>query len=269
MSTLSQLEFDSIQILKKLHDPNKDYLLGFSGGKDSVVLYHLAKLSNLPIQYYHSNTTIDVPGHLNFIRTNYPDVHIINPALSFYDLIVKKGLPTRFRRFCCTHLKEYVGHNSKVIEGVRIDEGVMRKKRLSNLVIPESQDYRIKSKIHVYPILNWSSKDIFEYIKINNLTYPADHYKLFKRLGCVGCPLACMKIRIKEYKLYPKYAQAVILSIRKNINLNNNISKVFDNEYEAFYWWLSNISIIDFKSSLFKHNDYKNYLSEFFNFEFL
>ena len=265
---MNKLVNQSIRIIKMLYDEQKDYILAFSGGKDSIVIYDLAKKTGLPIQYIHSNTTIDPPGHLRFIRNNYPDVEIINPKLSFFQLIEKKGLPTRFRRFCCQELKEYVGKNSKVIEGLRLDEGKKREKRLRDLKEPESCDKRIKGKIHVYPILNWTNEDIWYYIKENNLAYPEEHYKKYNRLGCVGCPLASKKIRIAEYKQYPKYVNSIIKSIKINIENKKNISKEFSNAYEAFYWWLSEKSIKNFKSEMFKITDYKQYLSDFFSFDF-
>ena len=258
----------SINIINSLYDERKDYILAFSGGKDSIVIYDLAKKTDLPIKFIHSNTTIDPPGHLNFIRKNYTDVQIINPKLSFYQLIEKKGLPTKHRRFCCSELKENVGKNSKVIEGLRYDEGAKRGKRLKALKEPEVCDYRIKGKIHVYPILEWTEKNVWDYIKKENLSYPVDHYSKYKRLGCVGCPLANKSIRIQQYRQYPKYAQAIIKAIKTNIENGKNISFLFNDEYRAFYWWLSEKSVLNFKSEMFQISDYKQYLSDFFKYDF-
>jgi len=235
----------AIKTIEILHDPNKEYILAFSGGKDSIVIYDLAKKSKVSniINYIHSNTTIDPPGHLKFIRNNYPDVKIIHPKYSFYKLIEKKGLPTRLTRFCCQYLKEYVGKNAKVIEGIRLEESITRRTRLSNIKEPEVCDTRIKGKIHVYPILNWTEKDIWDYIHLNNLTYPIEHYRYNKRMGCVGCPLTTQNNRIKDYQLYPKYVKAILQAIRKNIENEGPLSKRFNDEYDAFNWWISGDSI--------------------------
>ncbi len=231
----------AIKTIEILHDPSKEYILAFSGGKDSIVIYDLAKRSKVSniINYIHSNTTIDPPGHLKFIRHSYPDVKITQPKHSFYELIEKKGLPTRRTRFCCQYLKEYVGKNAKIIEGIRFDESTSRQVRLSNLKEPEVCDTRVKGKIHVYPILNWTEENVWDYIHENNLPYPVAHYRCNKRMGCVGCPCAAQDRRINDYRLYPKYAKAVLRAIRKNIENGGPLSKRFKDEYDAFNWWIS------------------------------
>ena len=254
----------SLQIMKSLYDPQKENIIAFSGGKDSIVIWHLAQHSGLDFNYNHSNTTIDPPGHLRFIRDNYPNVQIINPRYSFYKVVEQYGLPTRHRRFCCQHLKEYIGKGARVFEGLRIDEGVKRGLRLSKLKEPEQCDTRIKGKIHVYPILNWTEKNVWEYIHTNGLPYPKLYDEGFTRMGCVGCPLANQSQRINEYKLYPRYVYAVIKAIDKNIKAGKCLSKFFNDPYEAFYWWISEKSIKQHKElSLFKI-DYEQVIKDTF-----
>lgn len=269
---------NSLKIMKGLYDTRKENIIAFSGGKDSIVLWHLAQLSGLEFSYVYTNTTIDPPGHLRFIRENYPNVQIINPRYSFYKVVEKYGLPTRVNRFCCQHLKEYVGKGAKVFEGLRIDESkdeeeriskrgkkknlTKRGRRLDALKEPEQCDTRIKGKIHVYPIINWTTKNVWEYIKLNNLPYPQWYDMGFHRLGCIGCPLNSK--RIKEYKLFPRYVYAVIKAIDKNIKSGKSISKDFNDPYEAFYWWLSEKSIKSHKElSLFRIN-YEQIIKETF-----
>jgi phosphoadenosine phosphosulfate reductase len=260
---LIKKEKQSLQIIKGLYDEKKENILAFSGGKDSVAIYHLAKLSGLKFRFVYTNTTIDPPGHINFIRKNYPDVEIIQPKLSFYQVVAKYGLPTRQHRFCCQHLKEYVGKDAKVFEGLRIDEGVKRGKRLKELKEPESCDTRLKGKIHVYPIMYWTTKDVWDYIKENNLPYSEWYDKGFDRLGCIGCPLVS-KARIREYKMFPRYVYAVIKAIDKNIKAEKGISKFFQDPYEAFYWWISEMSIKNFQRKGFFETNYEEVVKKMF-----
>ena len=41
----------SIEFIRK-HEPDDGYFLGFSGGKDSIVLYHLAEHSEVKFKAY-------------------------------------------------------------------------------------------------------------------------------------------------------------------------------------------------------------------------
>ncbi|MFA5715024.1 MAG: hypothetical protein WC998_04760, partial [Candidatus Paceibacterota bacterium] len=111
------LESKSLKVIENLYDPRRENIGAFSGGKDSIVLKHLMQRTGIFFVYKYCNTTIDPPGHISFIKTNYHDVEIIQPRYSFWELIEKYGLPTRQNRFCCQHLKEYVGKGAKVFEG--------------------------------------------------------------------------------------------------------------------------------------------------------
>ena len=45
--------------------------LGFSGGKDSVVILDLAERSGIKYNASYANTTVDPPGTISFIKKNY------------------------------------------------------------------------------------------------------------------------------------------------------------------------------------------------------
>jgi len=237
----------SLKLMESLYDHKVENIIAFSGGKDSIVLYDLAKRTGLLFSYVYSNTTIDPPGHIGFIRKYYPDVQIQQPKISFYEMIEKYGLPTDRRRFCCQHLKEYVGKGCRVFEGLRIEEGRKRGARLKKLVEPEKCDTRVKGKIHAYPIMQWSEKEIWNYIRERNLPYSPLYDQGFSRLGCVGCPMAMTNLRINEYKRFPRYAYATIRAIEKNIKAGRSLSKFFQDPYEAFHWWLTRQSLSEHK----------------------
>src|SRR4030042_6018250 len=236
----------SLKFFRSLHKPDKQNILCFSGGKDSIVLYDLAIKSNLNFEYVYANPTIDPPGHISFIRHNFPVVSISHPKHSFFTLIKKIGLPTRHTRFCCQYLKEYVGKGANCFEGIRKDESVNRFKRTKNLYEPSVCDIKVKGKIHNYPILNWSSHDIWAYINHFKLVYPVQYDHGFTRLGCIGCPCTTKKQRLFEFRKYPKIAFAIICDIKKNIDNKGSISKYFSDPYAAFAWWMSYLSVDSF-----------------------
>ena len=117
------------QAIDFLRSMERDDLLslGFSGGKDSVVILDLAERAGIKYNAIYANTTVDPPGTISFIKKNYPQVQIMHPKKSFFKLIEEKGFPSRLRRFCCERLKERYGIGKRSIEGMRAAESRNRK----------------------------------------------------------------------------------------------------------------------------------------------
>lgn len=125
----------SINLLRKaesmaLEYSDKGFFLAFSGGKDSQALYHVAQLAGVKFEPHYSLTTLDPPELVRFIKSQYPDVIIDRPELTFLQLCLKKKiLPTQTARFCCAELKETKGAGRVVLTGIRKQESVRRSKR--------------------------------------------------------------------------------------------------------------------------------------------
>jgi len=50
------------------------YYLAFSGGKDSQVIYELARMAGVKFKAYYHITTVDPPELTKFIKDQYPNV---------------------------------------------------------------------------------------------------------------------------------------------------------------------------------------------------
>lgn len=202
------------------HEPNGGYRLAFSGGKDSIVCYHLAELAGVKFEAHYAMTTIDPPEVLRFIREQYPDVIWDKPMYkkertNFYELVSLKGLPNRQVRWCCSILKEASGKKGETtILGVRRAESLKRSKR--------DVFCMYDGRFQLNPIVDWTDTDVWDYIRLNELSYPSIYDEGQKRVGCVMCPLACRSRRARDYERYPKHVKALERAVDKYLETHPN-----------------------------------------------
>lgn len=84
-----------------------------AGGKDSVVLYVLAKMAHVKFQAHYHLTTVDPRSWCGLYGRHFQDVKVEYPELTMWDLIVKKQMPPlRTARYCCEVLKEGGGEGA-------------------------------------------------------------------------------------------------------------------------------------------------------------
>jgi len=220
------------------YEPKDGYYLAFSGGKDSIVIYHLAKKAGVRFDAHFSQTTLDPPEVQKFIKDYYPDVIWEKPKKSFFKMIVDHGmLPTRRIRYCCRELKEIGGKGRVVITGIRRRESTNRRNRK---LFDESTVTR--GKFFLNPIVEWTENDVWDYIKENKIPYCNLYNRGRKRLGCLFCPMQNKKGRLKDIKEYPKYYRAINKAIQKMIDNNKRKGITFRNGEtveDIWEWWLS------------------------------
>lgn len=256
----------SIDLIRKAEklslQMNKNgFHLAYSGGKDSIVLYHIAKLAEVKFHAEMQITTLDPPEVMRFIRNEYPDVKLNLPPLSFYELIKKKKmLPLRQARYCCAVLKEQSGVGSCVLIGIRKAESSRRAKRKEVELTSKSKkknqlikqdafdiDNEIthscingQDKVLISPIFNWSDKDIWDFIRLYQHKYPSLYDEGFNRIGCLFCPMANTKTKQIELIKYPKVANTIKKSIKYLIDNNAYFYKYNATPDEIFNWYISN-----------------------------
>lgn len=126
----------SIELCRKaakiapMYDDEGYLWLGFSGGKDSQAMYHIAQLAGVKFKAFFSPTSVDPPEVIRFIRKNYPEVEFTPLKKSIYsEFLKRKCLPSMKIRWCCAEFKEKGGANKVVLVGVRNSESVKRSKR--------------------------------------------------------------------------------------------------------------------------------------------
>jgi len=219
------------------------YWLAFSGGKDSIVIKKLAQLAGVKHHAVYNQTTIDPPELIHFIKKFHSDVEWERPKKNFFVEMQTHGLPNRIVRWCCELYKERGGENHWKIIGVRAAESARRRALWKPLTPNRSGN----GGMRVCPILYWEDIEVWNFIKKYNLPYCSLYDEGFKRIGCVGCPMAG-KNRIKEFKRWPRFEKAYRIAASKYIDTRKGKKKRngedyyvsrFKNGNDWFDWWMS------------------------------
>lgn len=260
MKTLQEKIADSIALIRKAErlalamQPDKGFHVGFSGGKDSQVVLELVKMAGVKYRAVYNVTTNDPADNVRFIKHHYPDVEFSIPEKSYFQLIAQNGVPMMFNRWCCALFKETAGVGYVVLTGVRKEESRKRaayeevvywsrtkdKRESIDLDKMEANEFRCvggKDKFMVYPILEWTERDVWDFIALRGL--PVNPcYKTHKRVGCVFCPFARPK-EIRAYcKTHPQLKAAFIHAIERYRERERDRQKLPSAE-DYFDWWLS------------------------------
>ena len=253
----------------------------YSGGKDSDVILELARMAGVEYRAIYKNTTIDPPGTIAHARAM--GVEVMQPAQSFREIMEKKGMPNRWRRFCCGILKEYKVLDYAVV-GVRRAESRARAERYKEpeacRVYNKAKDIKVRQYL---PILDWSASDVAHFltergVKCHHLYYDDDgRFHPERRLGCMCCPLQSRNKRVQSFKDNPRMARYYINAAKKYLEThpNNKITKMFNGN--AYDWFTSQIFCDgerEFRekfgaSEIFKDDaiDTKAFLEQQFNIE--
>ena len=69
----------------------------------------------------------------------------------------------------------------------------------------------------INPIIDWTDAEVWEFIREYNIPYCSLYDEGFKRLGCIGCPMASKQMREHEFERWPKYKNLYMISFQKMI----------------------------------------------------
>lgn len=163
----------AIRLIQSAGKNGKVVEVSYSGGKDSDVILELAKMSGINFRAIYKNTTIDPPGTIKHVREM--GVEILQPKKSFFKIIEQKGFPNRFRRFCCSELKEYKVLDD-AIQGIRRSESSKRAKNYKEPVI--CRLYGRGEHVNVYlPILEWTDDDVAQFLQERHIQCAPHYYR--------------------------------------------------------------------------------------------
>ena len=253
----------SVELLRKSEkmalrlDPENGFYLAFSGGKDSQCLYHVAKLAGVRFKAHMNLTSIDPPEVIRFVKTQYPDVELIKPRMSIYEMAKKKHiLPTMRLRWCCAEFKEKGGAGKATLIGIRKEESARRAKReeistvikrkITNETFDQWSEHKEqmvtcvggKDKILVSPIIYWTERDVWEFLNSNKIPHCELYDEGYTRIGCICCPMSSYRQKIREVKRWPHVKRNWIKAIQwmKDNGYSNHVEECAEMN---FRWWIS------------------------------
>lgn len=249
----------SVELLKKAerlaiaYDIENGYFLAFSGGKDSQCLYHIAKIAGVKFKAHMNLTSVDPPEVIRFVKQEYPDVELIKPKDSIFNIAVrKKILPTMRIRWCCQEFKENAGAGKVTLIGIRHTESTKRSKRneveinsrkfsgtleeldkyreerakkkyvrkAKSINITNAKGERIlgciagKESLLISPIIHWTEDDVWEFLNTLEIKHCELYDEGYKRIGCIGCPMSSLKQKMIENEHWPHVKRNWIKAIK-------------------------------------------------------
>ncbi len=235
----------AIMRLREFAKPNEPYFFADSFGKDSCVTRDLLRLSGKPYETYYNQTGIDPPELVKFGRGYHPEAIWIKPKMSLFKALAEKeGFPTRTKRWCCDLLKEQSGKGRIVVTGIRWQESPSRRGNRRMFEVCNKD----KTTFYLNPIIDWTYREVWEYIHSNHIPYCPlydekgnDGKPLFKRLGCVLCPMGSAKQAQIQLERFPKLAEAWHRAFIRFYELTprESVHKDWADADVLWQWWLS------------------------------
>ncbi len=205
LNYLDQLESESIYILREVAGQFDRPALLFSGGKDSIVLAHLAAKAfpygKIPFKFVHVDTGHNFPEVLEFRDQLTKEMDVDLVVRKVEDTIVKRKLtepkgkfPSRnwLQTFTLLDTIEEFEFDA-CIGGARRDEEKARAKERIFSVRDEFGQWDPKlqrpelwnifngnihqgENVRVFPISNWTELDVWNYIRRENTVLPSIYF---------------------------------------------------------------------------------------------
>ena len=191
-------------IARALQEYSPDIAISFSGAED-VVLVDLASKTGLPFRVFTLDTGRLHSETYHFIdrvreRYNVPiDVYFPEPE-AVEKLVREKGMFSFYRdghKECCTirkvePLKRALSGLNAWITGQRRDQSPGTRTEVPVVQADPVFASNGRELVKFNPLARWSSKQVWDYIRENDVPYNALHDRGFISIGCEPCTRAVL-----------------------------------------------------------------------------
>jgi len=197
----------ALEILEKFKDWNHKYVF-FSGGKDSLVALDLAYKcwgDNFEIIYVEvtGNTHPKCNKYAHKIGSEYgvSFIHLKNEREDFFDRLEKWGYPsimwTHGNRWCLKHFKNkpilnYTKRRGVGVSGISPHNSTRRKLLKLQAIMSNALGW---TPVSVLPLYDFTKKDVWDYIKQNEL----EVNPLYEEIGYSGNCMICPGMNKREF----------------------------------------------------------------------
>ncbi len=252
MDYLTKLENESVYLIREAYAQFKDIGMLWSIGKDSTTLLWLIRKAfygKVPFPIIHLDTGYKFKEIYGF-RDYYAKEWGLNLLVYRNEEAIKNGIsPKTGKLECCTELKtnalkQVVAQNSikALYLGIRRDEhGVRAKERFFSVRDSDFEwNYKEQSvemwdqhktnaeeneHFRIHPILSWTEKDIWNYIKRENIPMTKLYFSNGScRYRSIGCETCCNPIASKADTIDK------IIEELENTNVSERIGRAQDKE---------------------------------------
>lgn len=224
-ANLCGIENEAMAFIKKTTaSGDSSVVVGFSGGKDSLVTYLLVEKSlgaSPPI--FFADTGIELPETVHFIQefARQRDVNVIGGEAGnrFWESLDTFGPPARDFRWCCKVLKlgpaatsiaDELGGRALSFMGQRKLESFQRS------VEPRvTENPWVPGQLSANPIQNWNALEVWLYIFREKEPFNPLYTRGYQRMGCYLCPASPLAELESLKTTHPKIYQRWIAALRE------------------------------------------------------
>ena len=219
------------------------FYVAFSGGKDSMVMLDLVHraLPHDSFEVIFGDTTMELSDTYKTVKETkkiFSDLkwHTARAPFDALDSWKFMGPPARKIRWCCSvhkaspslfKVKEIIAERRRcpvadvknframAFVGIRAEESVQR-----STYAKISISRKHPAQINFYPILEWTTAEIFLYLFAENLPFSQSYRNGLPRVGCKFCPMASLWYDCTTNHYYPAETAPYIEIVRSLANKN-------------------------------------------------